>query len=66
MLESALEVYEAATRRPMSRDRVRLYNGACAISYLAFRMGTPPDQKSCGRTLAEDLQWVRTTLSILR
>jgi len=66
MLESALEVYESATRRPISRDRVRLYNGACAISYLAFRMGTPPDQKSCGRTLAEDLQWVRTTLSILR
>lgn len=63
MLDSALEVYESATGRQISRDRVRLYNAACAISYLAFRMGTAPDQKSCGRTLAEDLQWVRTALS---
>lgn len=63
MLDSALEVYESATGRQISRDRVRLYNAACAISYLAFRMGTPPEQRSCGRTLAEDLQWVRTALS---
>jgi hypothetical protein len=63
MLDSALEVYESATGRQISRDRVRLYNAACAISYLAFRMGTLPDQRSCGRTLAEDLRWVRTALS---
>jgi hypothetical protein len=23
---------------------------ACAIGYLAFRAGVPPEQKSCGRT----------------
>jgi len=63
MLDCALDVYESATGRQISRDRVRLYNAACAVSYLAFRMGSPPDQRSCGRTLAEDLQWVRTALS---
>jgi hypothetical protein len=63
MLDSAVQVYECATGRQISRDRVQLYNAACAISYLAFRIGTPPDQTSCGRTLAEDLRWVRTALS---
>jgi hypothetical protein len=63
MLDSAVQVYEAATGGQISRDRVRLYNAACAISYLAFRIGTPPDQTSCGRTLAEDLRWVHTALS---
>jgi aminoglycoside phosphotransferase (APT) family kinase protein len=63
MLDSALEVYDPATGRQISRDRVRLYNAACAISYLAFRIGTSPDQRSCGRTPAEDLRWVHTSLS---
>jgi hypothetical protein len=66
MLDSALEIYEPATGRQISRDRVRLYNAACAISYLAFRTGTPSDQRSCGRTLAEDLRWVHTSLSKVR
>lgn len=63
MLDSALEMYEPATGYQISRNRVRLYNAACAISYLAFRIGTPPDRRLCGRTLAEDLQWLRTALS---
>ncbi len=63
MLDSALEVYEPVTGRSINRERVRLYNAACAISYLAFRRGTPPDQRSCGRTLAQDLQWVRTAVA---
>jgi hypothetical protein len=63
MLDSALAVYESATGRKIDRDRVRLYNAACAVSFLAFRLGTSPDQKSCGRTLAEDIRWVRTALS---
>ena len=63
MLDSALEVYEPATGLQINRDRVRLYNAACAISYLAFRIGTPPDQRSCGRTLSEDLRWARIALS---
>jgi aminoglycoside phosphotransferase (APT) family kinase protein len=65
MLEAALGVYEPASGRALDRDRIRLYNAACAISFLAFRLGTPPEQKSCGRTLAEDLRWVRTALAKL-
>ena len=65
MLEAALEIYEPEVGRMIDRDRVRLYNAACAVSFLAFRVGTAPDRKSCGRTLAEDLRWVRTALSKL-
>jgi hypothetical protein len=65
MLDAALRVYESATGRPIDRNRVRLYNAACAISFLAFRAGTPADEKSCGRTLGEDVRWVRTALAKL-
>ena len=65
MLDAALEVYEPVIGRALSRGRVRLYNAACAASYLAFRLGTPPDQPSCGRTLAEDLKWMRGALARL-
>jgi hypothetical protein len=65
MLDAALEVYEPAVGRSLDRVRIRLYNAACAIGYLAFRDGVPPEQKSCGRTLAEDLRWVRTALARL-
>jgi Phosphotransferase enzyme family len=65
MLDSALAVYESAAGQNIDRDRVQLYNAACAISFLAFRLGTSPDQRSCGRTLAEDIRWVQTALSKL-
>ncbi len=64
-LDAALEVYEPAIGRPLGRSRVLLYNAACAASYLAFRLGTRPEQRSCGRTLAEDLDWVRGALARL-
>jgi hypothetical protein len=66
MLDAALEVYEPAIARSLDRDRIRLYNAACAIGFLAFRVDVPPEQKSCGRTLAEDLRWVRAALVRLR
>jgi hypothetical protein len=65
MLEAALGVYESAAARSVDRNRVRLYNAASAISFLSFRVGTPADEKSCGRTLAEDIRWVRAALSKL-
>jgi hypothetical protein len=65
MLEAALAVYEPAVGRALNRDRIRLYNAACAIGFLAFRRGVPPDQPSCGRTLAEDLRWVGIALARL-
>lgn len=64
-LEAALEVYEPAVGRSIRRDRVLLCNAACAISFLALRAGRPAEQKSCGRTLAEDLVWVRGILARL-
>jgi hypothetical protein len=65
MLDAALEVYEPAIGQSLNRDRIQLYNAACAITFLAFRVGVPPEQKSCGRTLAEDLRWVRAALARL-
>jgi hypothetical protein len=65
MLDAALEVYEPAVGRTIDRRRVGLYNAACAISFLALRCGIPAEEKSCGRTLSEDLRWVRTALAKL-
>jgi transposase len=62
MLDGALEVYEPATGRHLDRGRILLGNAACAIGFLAFRHGTPPDERSCGRTLAEDLDWLGRAL----
>ena len=62
MLDGALEVYEPAVGRRLDRDRVLLGNAACAIGFLAFRHGTPPEARSCGRTLAEDLEWLGRAL----
>ena len=62
MLEAALEVYEPAVGLQLDRVRIRLLNAACAIGLLAFRCGTPPEARSCGRILAENLGWVRCAL----
>jgi hypothetical protein len=64
-LEAALAVYEPALGLTLSRHRIRLYNVACAISFLALRLGVPPEHRSCGRTLAEDVDWVRGSLARL-
>jgi phosphotransferase family enzyme len=63
VLEAALAVYEPAVGRRLDRDRIWLYNAACAASFLASRRGVPADERWCGRTLAEDLGWVRDALS---
>ena len=60
--DAAVAAYEPATGRTIRRDRVLLYNAACAISYLAFRAGHGPDEPWCGRTLAQDLQWSRRAI----
>ena len=62
LLDAAIGAYEPITGRTIQRDRVRLYNAACAISYLAFRIGRSPDESWCGRTLAEDLEWSRRAI----
>jgi Phosphotransferase enzyme family len=65
MLDAALEIYEPTVGRGLDRNRIRLYNADCAIGYLACRDGVPPEEKSCGRTLAEDVRWVRAALTRL-
>jgi Phosphotransferase enzyme family len=65
MLEAALDVYEPAVGRTLDRRRIDLYNAACGASFLALRIGTGPDERPAGRTLAEDLAWVRGALARL-
>jgi hypothetical protein len=62
VLEAALAVYEPALGRRLDRGRIRLYNAVCAACFLASRRGVPAEQRWCGRTLAQDLQWVRNAL----
>ncbi len=63
MLDAALAIYEPTTGRTIDRARVRLYNAASALTFLAYRLGTPPDERSCGRTLAEDLRWSKHAIA---
>jgi len=65
MLEAALGVYEPKVGRSIDRARVRLYNAACAISFLALRRGLPAQDRSAGRTLEEDMRWVRHALALV-
>jgi hypothetical protein len=66
LLDGALEVYEPGLGIRLDRGRIRLLNAACAIGFLAFRQGTQPEAPSCGRTLAQDLAWVRHALLAIR
>lgn len=63
MLDAACGVYEPLVGHTISRERVALYNAACAITFLAYRAGTRPEEKSCGRTLAQDLGWTRNAIA---
>ncbi|MDE1906595.1 MAG: aminoglycoside phosphotransferase family protein [Rhodospirillales bacterium] len=66
LLDSALEVYEGDLGIQLDRRRIWQLNAACAVGFLAYRRGTPPEAQSCGRTLAEDIGWVRYALSKVR
>ena len=65
MLDSALSEYERITHRILNRDRIFLYHAACALSYLAFRVGHTPEGDWCGRTLEEDLKWSRAAVGAI-
>jgi len=66
VLEAALAVYEPAVECMLDRNRIWLYNAVCAASFLASRVGVPAEQKWCGRTLPEDIGWVRHALERVR
>jgi len=63
LLDAALAIYEPATRLKIDRARVLLENTACACSFLAERRGHAPETRPCGRTLTEDLGWVRASIA---
>jgi aminoglycoside phosphotransferase (APT) family kinase protein len=63
LLDAAISVYEAALNRRIERRRAFLYNAACAVAFLAQRASTGPEDRPCGRTLAEDLRWSRQAIA---
>jgi aminoglycoside phosphotransferase len=63
LLDAAAAVYEPVVGRPIRRERVLLYNAACAIAYLAYRAGVAPEERWCGRTLDEDLRWSNAAIA---
>jgi hypothetical protein len=62
MLEAAIRSYEGATRIILDRGRIRLFNAIGAIGFLGFRFGHAPEERWCGRTLEEDVEWTSTAL----
>jgi aminoglycoside phosphotransferase (APT) family kinase protein len=62
LLAAARAAYEPAVGVSLSYSRIVLYNAVSAFSYLAHRLGTPPDERPAGRTLAEDVDWRRRVL----
>jgi hypothetical protein len=63
LLEAALSAYEPVVGHRVQRERVLLYNAACAVTFLAYRADTEPQERSCGRTLAEDLRWSKHAIA---
>lgn len=63
LLHAARAVYEPAIGVTIQPERVYLYNAACALCFLAERVGKSSDEQSYGRTLAEDLRWCRQALA---
>lgn len=63
---AAARVYEKIVGRPIDRERVLMYNAACAVSFLAFRAGHAPEERWCGRTLDEDVHWSTRALERVR
>ncbi len=63
LLDAAVAVYHTVVERQIHRRRVLLYNAACAVTFLAHRVGTAPEDRSCGRTLAEDIGWSKHAIA---
>jgi aminoglycoside phosphotransferase (APT) family kinase protein len=62
LLDAAVAAYAPLAGAAPDRARVRLLNAASAVTFLAFRAGSGPDERPAGRTLAEDLAWTRLAL----
>jgi aminoglycoside phosphotransferase (APT) family kinase protein len=62
LFDAAVAVYQSSVGVSIDRDRVALYNAACAITFLAFRVGRGSGDRPCGRALGEDLQWTKCAI----
>jgi len=62
MLEAAIKSYEEATIIALDRQRIRFFNAIEAIGFLGFRFGHAPEERWCGRTLEEDVEWTARAL----
>ena len=62
MLDAAIKAYEGATRIILDRGRIRFFNAIGAIGFLGSRLGHAPEERWCGRTLDEDVEWTTTAL----
>jgi aminoglycoside phosphotransferase (APT) family kinase protein len=62
ILDSALEIYQAAANRKIDKHLILVYNAVSAITFLAYRTGIPAHQLWCGRTLNDDLAWTRLAI----
>lgn len=60
LFDAACASYERSSGLALRRERALLYNAACAVAFLAHRAGHSPSARPCGRTLDEDLRWVRS------
>src|SRR5262249_26357889 len=63
LFDAAVAAYQPVVGRVIRPERGLLYNAACAVSYLAYRAGRAPEERWCGRTLAEDLSWSRGAIA---
>jgi len=63
LLDAGISVYEATLNRRIDRRRVFLYHAACAITFLADRAGTGPEDRPGGRTLAKDVRWSKHAIA---
>jgi aminoglycoside phosphotransferase (APT) family kinase protein len=62
MLEAAIKSYEKEARIDLDPGRIRFFNAIEAIGFLGFRFCHAPDERWCGRTLEEDVEWTSTAL----
>ena len=66
LFTTAVGAYETAGGQAIDVGLVRLLNAASAVAFLALRGDAGPEEKPAGRTLAEDLRWVRMALDRAR
>lgn len=63
LLHAAILAYQAARGAPIELARIHLFNAASAVGFLAYRAGHGAEERPAGRTLDEDLAWLRLAMA---